>query len=374
MAWDTVGGILKDVAAQVGLAPATDPFAQTDPDWLRLLSLFKDAGQMVSRARNWTHLQGEYVFTTVAGQQQYPMPPDFLSMFDQSGWVRSTRLPLGGPLNPQEWQFIAARLVGVTWTILFRPAQGAIWAFPPQGSTPSPLTIAFEYQSSWWVQKAVAPPAAAPWTFGAAIAAGAYVSSGGNSYLCIRGGNFQGAPAGVSEWQANTNYAVGDKVTDYYSNAGTVRGSTYYTCVTAHVPIDDPSLGPGSGSGEAVYWAATTITFNSFGTVLSGTAMLKYVWNSTGADGLPRVPYSDAPGAFDDLVLLDRLLMVKFVKLLYLEDVGFDSQAAQKWLEKMLDDSMQNDSFGPVLDLGGRRSMDPLLSTANLPLTGYGQS
>ena len=160
MAFGTAGEVIADAAGELGLGtydPATfDPWASSDPNIMQMIALLKSAGRSLTRERNWTYLRGEHTFTTVAGVSAYDYPPGFLNMIDQTGWVRSTRLPMGGPLSPQEWQYLKARLVGVTLTLLFRPMNRQMFIFP-DNPTPGDQQVAFEYQSGLW---SAADPAA----------------------------------------------------------------------------------------------------------------------------------------------------------------------------------------------------------------------
>lgn len=148
--WDLAGTVVNEAAKQVGLAIDPDPFLSTDPNFVQLCSLLTSLGQEIWREKEWTHLQTVYTFTTVQNQYQYPLPTDFGHMINQTGWNRTNRLPLGGPLSPQEWEYLKARLVGVVFTVLFRPMQQQMWLYPDT-NTPGGYTIAFEYISRNWV-------------------------------------------------------------------------------------------------------------------------------------------------------------------------------------------------------------------------------
>ena len=150
MAWATALSIINDAAVEIGLGPVSDAFGSTDPNITQLRQFLKSCGQEMVHMKQWTHLRGEYTFTTVQGQANYPLPADWHNMIDQTGWNRTTRLPVGGPLSPQEWQFLKSRLVGVTWTLLFRPMLQQIYLFPDT-NTPGGHQIAFEYLSKNWV-------------------------------------------------------------------------------------------------------------------------------------------------------------------------------------------------------------------------------
>lgn len=156
MEFGTVAEIINDAAVEVGLGGTattsySDPFSSTDPNVTQLCVMLKSAGREMVKARNWNYLRRECLITTVAGVSNYALPSDFLNMIDQTGWVRTTRLPMAGPVSPQEWQYLKARLVGVTLTILFRPINRTIQIFPDGVNAPGGLVLAFEYQSSNWV-------------------------------------------------------------------------------------------------------------------------------------------------------------------------------------------------------------------------------
>lgn len=152
MAWDTAGRIISDAALELGLGAVADPYTSLDPNVQQLCGFLKSCGRSLVRVRDWTHIQREATFPTVAAQEEYSLPADFLRMIDQTGWNRTSGFPLGGPLSPQRWQYLAAQ-PGASFplVVLFRPAAGVLRIFNPPSA---PATIAYEYISSAWVQPA----------------------------------------------------------------------------------------------------------------------------------------------------------------------------------------------------------------------------
>lgn len=151
MAYQSVATIISRAAKQLGLVAAdiVDPYASADQSIVQMLELLGDAGREICKAREWTFLQTEYTFNTVNGQTLYPLPADFRTKTDQTGWNRSTRFPLGGPMSAQAWQYLKALPTAATLTVLFRPRNGQIEIYPPPGATIA--TIAFEYLTTYWV-------------------------------------------------------------------------------------------------------------------------------------------------------------------------------------------------------------------------------
>jgi hypothetical protein len=151
--WDTATNLVSDAAIELGLvsAPVSDVFGSTDQNIVQLRTYLKSGCRELGRLRDWTHTVKQYVFTTSTGVPTYPLPADFRQMIDQSGWNRTNRLPLGGPLSAQEWEYLKARLVGVVFTVLFRPWQGTLYLYPDT-NTPGGYSIAYEYISRYFVQ------------------------------------------------------------------------------------------------------------------------------------------------------------------------------------------------------------------------------
>ncbi len=163
--FENVAQVVSQAGRELGLisADVADPYASSDPNVLQLCSLLTSAGREIIREKNWSQSLVATTFATVGGQEEYTLPADFMRMMPQSQWNRTTRLPLGGPLSPQEWEYLSARVVVVNLRILFRPQNLKIHIFGGS-SIPNAHTIAYEYMSSYWVKTAAGdvPTATAP--------------------------------------------------------------------------------------------------------------------------------------------------------------------------------------------------------------------
>jgi hypothetical protein len=148
--FDTAGNIVNSAAIEIGLSSVSNVYTSTDANFIQLRTLLESLGSELLHERQWTHLISEYTFPTVQGISTYALPADFHNMIDQTWWNRTNRLPVGGPLSAQEWQYLKARLVGVVFTVLFRPLQGNLIIYPDT-NTPGGYTIAFEYLTNNWV-------------------------------------------------------------------------------------------------------------------------------------------------------------------------------------------------------------------------------
>jgi hypothetical protein len=149
--FDTAGEIINQVAAEVGLVPVSDPYIVSDPAFAQLQYLLNSCGQELVIASPWQKLTRKHtIITGVSDPGDYPLPSDFSRMIDQTGWSPTNRLPLGGPLTPQDWAYITnANLAQQTIYVSFRQDQGLIRVLPQPA--PPNIEINFEYISRWWV-------------------------------------------------------------------------------------------------------------------------------------------------------------------------------------------------------------------------------
>lgn len=155
----TAQQVINQVANEVGLAapPTFDPTVSADPAFVQLTALCTSAGQELYGMHEWQTLQKTFQITTHAIDTGiYPLPPDFGYIIDQTGWNPTNRLPLGGPLTPQNWEYIVRSGLGTnTVYVSFKISQNQFQTLPvpPQEGG----IITFEYISRWWVAVTGAP-------------------------------------------------------------------------------------------------------------------------------------------------------------------------------------------------------------------------
>jgi len=146
--------IINRAAVEAGLIASPDPYASTDESYIQLRGLLDAAGQELVELHDWQTLLQQFDLTTAAGDTgKYPLPDDFSHMVDQTGWDRTNDLPLGGPLNSQEWAYLDGRDFGSsTIYASFRLADNSLQLYPTP--VPEGINIRFEYVSRNWVQAA----------------------------------------------------------------------------------------------------------------------------------------------------------------------------------------------------------------------------
>jgi hypothetical protein len=75
---------------------------------------------------------------------------------------------------------------------------------------------------------------------------------------------------------------------------------------------------------------------------------------------------------YSDVVLHDPALISRYLKMKFLEAVGFDTQKATDDFNLILDARTSKDQSRPILSMSGPYNSTRLLDVRNLPETGYG--
>ena len=149
--------ILNRVAVEVGLDSVADPYSSSEQHFKQLRFLLQTCGEELALAYPWEFLNEEHQITTLSTDTgNYTLPTDFHYMIPQTGWERANNVPLGGPLNAQDWTYLLGRdLVSQTIYASFRLKDGQFSVFPQP--PPNGLDINFEYQRRTWVADGAAP-------------------------------------------------------------------------------------------------------------------------------------------------------------------------------------------------------------------------
>jgi hypothetical protein len=432
----TVAQIVKQTAINLGLPTVDDPVSSTDPLQVQLVGLLTEAGRDIVLKHEWPQLVAEEIVTTVAGQVDYTLPSDFLHIIPQSGWNRTTRFPLGGPLSVQEWQYLKAAVVGVTFNVLFRVTPTLMRLFP---TPPVGFTIAYEYQSRNWLSKAGTTPATVNLTsslqrsFASVEDSILYFpvdfSSDLSPYLGDSCSVEIGIAAPVFSATVDDESGIGNNINHSGAYMLALNGfdpgsmdsydqSDFTAIVAAGTEGEEHLTGqfglPNSGTyAPTNYWLScnnqlqfdhqpgesVSIQFGGNQETLTGIATLKvdgsYVYPvielqgsasydhaegesasivvTTGATAAPNgSPELDAPESSGDLVLLEPILMMKALKLRFLQTKGFDTTIQQKEYDDTLIMLAGRSDGAPRLSLNGNRIRDRFLDGLNIPITGMG--
>lgn len=85
------------------------------------------------------------------GNESYPIPADADHFIQHTGWDRSFRWQLVGPLSPQEWQVLKSGISPTGPRLRFRIMGGQIYVNPVPASLDN---LVLEYYSTGWCQSA----------------------------------------------------------------------------------------------------------------------------------------------------------------------------------------------------------------------------
>jgi len=85
------------------------------------------------------------------GKDQYDFPSDFQYLINRTGWDRSRKWELVGPVTAQEWQFLESGYPATGFLYRYRIMQGKIFYHPIPESVSN---IAFEYYTNQWCTSA----------------------------------------------------------------------------------------------------------------------------------------------------------------------------------------------------------------------------
>lgn len=149
--YDTCVSIINAALVEcgVGIGNVTDPFASTDPAVLQMNQLLKLRGTQLMMMFDWQQLTKNYSFTTDGILSDYPLPTDFGRMIDQSGWERTNRVPLGGPMDSQDWQMVTNNNTLASIYTSFRIFGDVMKLFPRPAA--AGLVVNYDYISRFWV-------------------------------------------------------------------------------------------------------------------------------------------------------------------------------------------------------------------------------
>lgn len=148
--------IVQDALGQLALpvpsAVATSTNDETAQQMLRLLNW---AGRKLIKPTatyRWQQLLRTWQLTTNPVDTEYPLPADWDSFEDLTGWNFTSRLPMLGPATDPQWQCLKARNLGSsTISVIYRTRGGV---FEIYNTFPDNQDLRIDYSSRAWVVKA----------------------------------------------------------------------------------------------------------------------------------------------------------------------------------------------------------------------------
>lgn len=141
--------IVQSVAKRIGINSPTSAVGNTDLQIIQLVELINEEGQELAKRHDWTVLQTEATFTTVATESQgllETLAPACKFIINDTIWNRTLRRPVFGPQAPQAWQQQKAFAINGPWSS-FRIRGGYLRMYPVPTAGQS---CYFEYVTKNW--------------------------------------------------------------------------------------------------------------------------------------------------------------------------------------------------------------------------------
>jgi hypothetical protein len=159
MKWPTALAVIRDVCAQLALpVPVAAAASADDLTAQQMVGLLTWSGRRLVKPTStvrWSALAKTWTLVTTPGQTLYPLPPDWDSFIDLTGWSTASRLPMLGPATDPQWACLRARSLGSTTISVIYRVRGN--QFELSTSFSAPQTLLIDYSSRSWVQDAVNP-------------------------------------------------------------------------------------------------------------------------------------------------------------------------------------------------------------------------
>lgn len=151
---ETANTLINRLMPEVGLKTDPDPVGSQQDTYVQMTALLTAAGRELAELFEWQILEKEFTITTAPGDSGvYDLPDDFSRFINQTGWDRTNRVQIGGPLTPQNWSYLEGRdLVSQSIYASYRLSVHKLELFPQP--PPEGLDIRFEYISRNWVLEA----------------------------------------------------------------------------------------------------------------------------------------------------------------------------------------------------------------------------
>jgi hypothetical protein len=154
--YSTVLDIIQNALGQLALpVPTAAVSATNDETAQQMLRLLQWSGRKLLKptaTNRWQQMRRTWTLTTNPTDTQYPLPDDWDSFEDLTGWNFTSRLPMLGPATDPQWQCLEARNLGSsTISVVYRVREGY---FEIYNTFPDPQDLRIDYSSRAWVRDA----------------------------------------------------------------------------------------------------------------------------------------------------------------------------------------------------------------------------
>jgi hypothetical protein len=161
--------IVQSACNRIGILSPTQVVGNTDQQIIQMLALCNEEGEELANRVNWTALQTNATFTTLATESQgaiATIAPGLNRIVNDTIYNRNLRRPVFGPLSEQEFAEAKAMNINGPWNRFL--IQGGILKFNPPPVAGQ--TCAFDYITSYWCTDATGVTGRSAWSLDSDIA------------------------------------------------------------------------------------------------------------------------------------------------------------------------------------------------------------
>ena len=146
MAQKSILSILQTAATELSIPKPNAVTSSQDPNINKLQSFLVAVCDDLLAEYDWQQAITRYEFSTVSGQESYPLPADLFKFIDATFYDKNNRWPLKGPKTASEWEFLKNAILTDGPFNRFRVYQNKIFLTPIPSTTV--YTFVFEYFSN----------------------------------------------------------------------------------------------------------------------------------------------------------------------------------------------------------------------------------
>ena len=148
---------IRQASLELGLPAPVEVAASREQQAQQMLALLNAAGNELTRMFEWQFLRKSASITLVDGQSEYPLPPDFSKLMNQSLWEKSNIYNVIGPMSVRQWAYLT-NSVSIAPDYCFIIKDRKFQFVPtPGGDGMGTGDITYEFVSEGWVQDATDP-------------------------------------------------------------------------------------------------------------------------------------------------------------------------------------------------------------------------
>ena len=152
----TAGQTLTQAMGELGLTIPSTFVGNTDAIVIQLVKFLTASGQDLCLMTDWQFLHKEWTQVLSIGASDYALPTDWNGFVSGTMWDNTSRWPVIGPLTPQIWRMLKARLLGGnTISLQYRITGNMLHFYYPSAAVD---TVVSDYYSRGWVIDGVQTP------------------------------------------------------------------------------------------------------------------------------------------------------------------------------------------------------------------------